>query len=199
MEGYDRRTSGNVQLKSVYVPLTVSGMQNREEVVKLRSRRLRLAHALLLDLVAKQNLAVSGATGSGKSRFCRWVAIRAAGGPAMAQPVAPPEEFVETWPKELKGRLPLLVPLRDFWGELPSKKAELSRGELEAALQSWVASKKPDGLSWDDVEAHLKEGSAMMIFDGFDEVPPSDKRNGREWSPKELLLSGLRDAVEEGP
>lgn len=75
----------------------------------------RERHTLALTRLATESLYVSGAPGTGKSTFCRWVAWLVAEG-AMPEPDVPtPEDFVESLDDRFKGRLPVLLRLREFW------------------------------------------------------------------------------------
>ena len=70
--------------------------------------------ALLLNLLDEQSLYVHGAPGSGKSTFCRWVAWLLCEGKFPAAEIKAPKEFQERFPDRLRGKLPLLVRLREF-------------------------------------------------------------------------------------
>ena len=75
-----------------------------------------------VDRLATESLYVSGAPGSGKSTFCRWVTWLACEGRLPArQVVYPPDDYTETFPTGFEHRLPLFVRLREFWQELPSR------------------------------------------------------------------------------
>ena len=152
---------------------------------------------LLLDLLGRGSLYVSGAPGSGKSMFCRWVAWLACSGAMPRYEVEAPEGYAEAFDASLQDRLPLLVRLRDFWPFLPTTPGlhELSRAELEKSLGAWVQAKLPAGLAWTDVRAHVERGSALLIIDGVDEVPLSRGEGGRASHPRALLLAGLAQAI----
>jgi hypothetical protein len=113
-------------------------------------------------------------------------------------PVPAPMEFAEPEPMGLRGRLPLLVPLRDFWTAMDCGRGGRTwhRAELESALATWAG--RLEGLSAGIVTAHLKAGSALLLLDGLDEVPVSDPRDGRTVFPRELLLSGLATRCPRG-
>lgn len=85
------------------------------------------------------------------------------------------------------GRLPLLVPLRDFWRALPdpSTHAALSVAELEACLCGWLQGRGAPGMSSELAVAHFEHGTALVVLDGTDEMPPAHRA---------LLLLGLADA-----
>ena len=184
-----------VRLNSVYVPLTtVSGREPMGDERERASRRPpgeeRDRLTLLLHRLGESSLYVSGDAGSGKSTFCRWVTWLACEGAVPPPDVQAAEELQERFPDALRGRLPLLVPLRDFWTSLPdpSKTASLSRVEVERVLGAWIDRTVPGGLAGEMGIAHLKAGSALLLFDGADEVPPA---------PRALLLAALSQAIRE--
>lgn len=63
---------------------------------------------LLLHHLGDGSLYVPGAPGSGKTTFCRWLALLAAGGTLPDHPIPAPEGFRETLPDALRARFPLL-------------------------------------------------------------------------------------------
>jgi len=182
-----------VRLNNVYVPLTtVSGREpisdDRERASRRSPREERDALTLLLHRLGESSLYVSGDAGSGKSTFCRWVTWLACEGAVPPPDVEAAEELQERFPDTLRGRLPLLVPLRDLWTSLPdpSRTATLSRPEFERVLGAWIDRTAPGGLAGELVIAHLKAGSALLLLDGADEVPPA---------PRALLLAALSQAI----
>ena len=111
--------------------------------------------------------------------------------------VPAPEEFAEPLPASLRGRLPLLVPLRDFWRTWTAAAARRTgiAASWKQALAAWIDRSLPEGLTGALLLAHLAAGSAFLLLDGLDEVPVSDTRDGATVYPRELLLSGLADAL----
>jgi hypothetical protein len=99
----------------------------------------------------------------------------------------------------LRGRLPLLVPLRDFATGMDCGRGERTwhRTGLEKALVAWVDRSPPPGLIGALLAAHLDAGSAFLLFDGLDEVQASQHVQGETTYPRELLLSGLADALPD--
>lgn len=194
-----RRKEGHaVRLNNVYVPLTTLAGRSEDRAVEATPGRQADARPqLLVDLLARQSLYISGVPGAGKSTFCRWVAWLACEGGMPAQEVADPEAYVERFPEALRNRLPLLVRLRDFWIHLPDTpgRRELSRAELTDALEKWITATKQGELEWAVVKAHLDEGSAFLIVDGVDEVPLTHGEESRASSPREMVLSGLGAAM----
>jgi hypothetical protein len=111
--------------------------------------------------------------------------------------VPPPENYQEQFPESLRNRLQLLVRLREFWQYLPTKRnsRKLTQAELEASLDGWLRATRPGGLAWDDVAAHLAQGSALLVLDGVDEIPLAHGGDDQECWPRQLLLAGLAAAV----
>ena len=60
----------------------------------------------------------------------------------------------------------------------------------------WTARRR-GGLTGAPARAHLNAGSAFLLFDGLDEVPVSDTRDRVTVYPRDLLLSGLADALPD--
>ncbi len=93
----------------------------------------------------------------------------------------PPDEFAEVLDDGLKGRLPVLLRLREFWEYLPPRAgASLTASDLEDAIGHWVDKKRPDGLDSALLRAHLAHGSALLVLDGMDEVPVSSTQRRRQ-------------------
>ncbi|MCW5700594.1 MAG: hypothetical protein KIT00_12210, partial [Rhodospirillales bacterium] len=133
----------------------------------------------------------------GKSTFCRWAALQIIPGSAASHPVEAPKEFDESTPLALRGRLPLLVPLREMWTAMDCGRGRLtwSCAELEQALVAWVDRSPPADLNGALLSAHLAAGSAFLMLDGLDEVPISEVQDPITVYPRALLLSGLASAL----
>lgn len=175
--GLRLRQGQAVRLNNVYVPLTTQ--PPADEVRPHEKARGELGTrdekpTLLLDRLGRESLYVTGAPGSGKSTFCRWLAWLACEGAVPAPDVEAPEDLREALPASLAGRLPLVVPLRAFWQRLPQQ-AQMSGAECEAAIAAWLHERKAPGLSGEVVATHLAQGTALVILDGVDEVP-ADRR-----------------------
>ena len=97
----------------------------------------------------------------------------------------------------LHGRLPLLVPLRDFHEGIDCGRGRRTahRRELEETLAAWVDQSLAERLSGENLLAHLRAGTAFLLLDGIDEVPVSDTRAGATVYPRDLLLTGVADAL----
>jgi formylglycine-generating enzyme required for sulfatase activity len=195
-----------VTLNNVYVPVVISnregglGTPGNPEMApaELRPKEDKDRYRLLQSIIDDQSLYVSGPPGSGKTTFCDWLALTICQGELKKHPVPAPTGFEEVFPERLRGYLPVLIRLRDFWDQLPQRDrgATLSRLQLEGVLERWVDSKKNGGLTWAIVKSHLDYGTALLIFDGVDEVPTEGTKPQHPAEPRNLLLSGLYDAVE---
>jgi hypothetical protein len=199
--GLELKHGLGVRLSHVYTPLATSARSDPERPMQ-RGRRgqpgdeVDAKVQLLLESLDQQSLYVSGDPGSGKSTFCRWVTWLTCHGEMPEVDVAAPEEYQETFPASLTGRLPILVRLRDFWQHLPPQGVRsIGVGGLEQALERWLADQKYPGIDWACVQGHLDAGTALLMLDGVDEVPPVRRADGQEWYPREMLLAGLADAV----
>lgn len=202
--GMELKHGVGVRLNHVYVPLATSaGTAERENTESLQREDAGFpmsegheSRKLLLELLNKRSLYVSGDPGSGKSTFCRWVTWLACNGALPPADVPAPKEYSETFPDQLRGRLPVLVRLRDFWQHLPVAGVRtVGLGGLEQALQDWLTSQRLPGLDWACLKGHMEQGSALLMLDGVDEVPPIRGDKTGEWYPREMLLTGLGEAV----
>jgi hypothetical protein len=151
----------------------------------------------LLQRLDAESLYVPAPAGGGKSTFCRWAVLQSIAAADLAHAVPAPEEFAETAAMNLHGRLPLLVPLRDFHEGIDGGRGRRTghRRELEETLAAWVDRSLADRLTSENLLAHLRAGTAFLLLDGLDEVPVSDTRAGAEVYPRDLLLTGLADAL----
>lgn len=189
--GLDLKESRNVGLGHVYVPaVTNADVKGNRKGVDLDKGPF-----LLLDNLGRSPLYVPGAAGAGKSTFCRWLALVVAEGrvPAHRQIAVDEEDFTETLPDTLAGRLPLLVRLRDWasHGEFLAGGGRWTRTQLEASLAGWLDETRPGDLTGEAFAAELKAGRCLLILDGVDEVPES---RGDDL-PRRNLLTGLADAL----
>jgi formylglycine-generating enzyme required for sulfatase activity len=151
----------------------------------------------LLQRLDAESLYVPAPAGGGKSTFCRWAVLHSILAANLAHTVPTPKEFAETAPVNLRGRLPLLVPLRDFHEGIDGGRGRSTgrRRELEETLATWVDRSLSDRLTGENLLAHLRAGTAFLLLDGLDEVPVSDTRDGATVYPRDLLLTGLADAL----
>lgn len=198
--GLELKHGLGVRLNHVYTPLATSARP--EEAQRLPGKHGgelvagdKDAKPLLLDLLNKQSLYVWGNPGSGKSTFCRWVTLLACHGAMPPVDVPAPEGYGETFPDQLRSRLPVYVRLSDFWQHLPPGGRSIGLGGLEQAFERWLADQKYPGMDWACLRAHLEDGTALLMLDGVDEVPPVRKTDHDEWYPREMMLAGFAEAV----
>ena len=196
-------------LDTIYVPLTTAAGDREPGRDRQRARlsvddmlgraRDDKRHVLLLDRLSRESLYVCGAPGTGKSTFCRWVAWLVAEGALPPADVAGPEAFTESLDRGLKGRLPILLKLREFWEHLPARiGGGLATADVVDTLARWVEEiRQPDGLDAPLVRAHLEHGTALLILDGMDEVPTSAGAPHVRWHPRRQLLRALVEACPE--
>jgi formylglycine-generating enzyme required for sulfatase activity len=151
----------------------------------------------LLQRLDAESLYVPAPAGAGKSFFCRWAVLQSIAAADLAHTVPAPKEFAETAPMNLRGRLPLLVTLRDFHEIIDCGRGRRTghRRELEETLAAWVDQLLSDRLTGENLLAHLRTGTAFLLLDGLDEVPVSDTREGATVYPRDLLLTGLANAL----
>ena len=132
---------------------------------------------------------MSGAAGSGKSTFCRWVAWLLADGVLPAHESESVDDGAEMarerFPEALRGKLPVLIRLRDFHASLPPTPV-LTAHQLEQTFDAWLAERQPGGLRWSSLAAQIERGGAMILLDGIDEVPPAKRP---------ALVSGLAELL----
>ena len=105
----------------------------------------------LLRRLDEESLYVPAPAGAGKSTFCRWAVLQSIAETELSHAIPAPEEFAEPLPAALRGRLPLLVPLRDFWPEMdvrPGSALEAWRpGTVARSMDRWLAAGRPDRLA----------------------------------------------------
>ena len=204
--GQELQQGQALTLNHVYVPALTAptadpvvlkaGRRRRERKTQPEKMAERRPVPLLQRLDA-ESLYVPAPAGAGKSTFCRWAVLHSIAAADLAHAVPTQPEFAETAPENLRGRLPLLVPLRDFHEGIDGGRGRRTghRGELEQTLAAWVDRSLADQLTGENLLAHLRAGTAFLLLDGLDEVPVSDNRDGAEVYPRDLLLTALANAL----
>jgi hypothetical protein len=204
--GLKLKHASAVKLNMVYVPLVTARIAERETPAEGQDAAVPEVKTedqqpqLLLERLGQASLYVSGPAGCGKSTFCRWVAWLTCAGELPPTPVTSPEGYAEQFPEDFRGRLPVLVPLREFHESLAVRAgcAAFSTHELEQALLGWIGGKRPHGLTADDFAAHLQRGRLLLILDGVDEVPLKRPLVGGQTAPvHSALVAGLASACED--
>ncbi|MBD3373612.1 SUMF1/EgtB/PvdO family nonheme iron enzyme [candidate division KSB1 bacterium] len=187
---------GTPRLSSLYVPTPTTPWGSRAKKEKQQEEHDKVY--LLLDRLGKESLYVSGIAGCGKSTLCRWVAYLITRGTMPEQEIFRAEKpVIEQFPSELKEKLPLLIPLREFWPYLPhqSRQDASSIQELERALKYW-SEKKLTGITANAVVQFIQNGRAVLLFDGMDEVPESTGEGETLYYPRRMLVHGLAEAIK---
>ena len=194
--GLDLKESITNGLPQVYVPAMTSRIQKKPEQVERFEAEQR---ELMLHRLGEQSLYMPGDPGSGKSTFTHWVSYLVAHGSVPVNAVIPPDQLQEELPQNLRGRLPVLIRLRDFWAHMGCRSGEgdWCQNELETAIMAWLDKTRPFGLTADTFSRNLKQNNLLLIFDGIDEVPEKHHENGQCLAPRQALLSGLADALPQ--
>jgi hypothetical protein len=200
--GLEAQTQHPTQLSQVYVPaITPARHAAAAPNPSAPDGRPddRPQHELLLHRLGEESLYCPGDPGAGKSTFCRWLALVTAGGALPAHPIAEPDAYRETFPAPLRERLPVLVPLRDFWPALPLTPGghHLSPAALSAALGQWLAEWSGGRLDAATFTTLLGAGRCLLILDGIDEVPIVHGEGERRTCPRACLLAALAHGLDD--
>ena len=167
-------------LSTAYISLTV----NSEKIANRQPKEQKLFLGELgsdLHALDKQNLSIEealtstrrlflrGEAGAGKTTLLQWVAVRAS--------LRDFEQPLTDW----NNLIPFLVRLRMYAGrELPSPEKFLSD------IGRHIAEEMPSG--W--VQEKLRNGQAVVLVDGIDELPEAERPIARTW---------LRDLLDSFP
>ena len=114
--GLGARDRQDARLGQVYVPAVTTSSRWLKRGDLVPRVAVELKRELLLARLGRGSIYVPGAPGSGKSTFCKWVALSVASGGVPTQALAVPDDYAETLPTSLQGRFPLLCPLREWSG-----------------------------------------------------------------------------------
>lgn len=195
--GLDLRDRQNVRLGQVYVPALTpfqseptTGKSTRRQPAERQRQDEPLLHRF-----GRESLYVPGAPGSGKSTFCRWLALAVATGEVPSRSQGLPQEFEERMPKGLSGRFPLLCQLRQWASDRRwlAGNGQWVRKQLEDALAAWIDATSPGGLTSRAFLEVLEGGTCVLVFDGVDEIP----ERVDEHYPRRNFLTGLADALPQ--
>jgi hypothetical protein len=190
--GLDLRDRQNVRLAQVYVPALTPAI-SQERHADSSQKLIGVEGALLLRRFGDESLYVPGSPGSGKSTFCRWVALTVASDMLPSSSGELPHKFVEQLPDALRGRFPFLFPLRQWASDRRwlAGNGQWSRRQLEDALSAWLDTTRPGGLTASAFLEVLHRGRCLLILDGVDEIP----RQADGYYVRHNFLSGLADAL----
>lgn len=101
-----------------------------------------------------------GQAGSGKTTVLQWLAVRSARGDFTGRLA------------ELNGSVPFFIPLRRYVGREPPAPEQFLR-----QVGRHIADEMPAG--W--VHRQLREGRALVLVDGIDEMPEEERSTARGW------------------
>ncbi|WP_017586668.1 NACHT domain-containing protein [Nocardiopsis ganjiahuensis] len=172
----------NYPLTLAYLSLRVSWDQRWREQLGLGDGSESLPSG---DLRVEQALAehdrtfLRGPAGTGKTTLLRWVGVRASRGDFP--------EAMSSW----NGLVPFMVPLRQYVGEKLPEPVDFVRHTgrhlADQAPQGWVTSV-------------LAAGRGIVLVDGVDELPQSQREAARRWL-RELMADfpGCRYVVTTRP
>lgn len=108
LRGIGPKASNRIRLPDIYVPALVRA---RKEHPAKAAEHLDQEHSelqLLLTRLDQESLYVSGSAGAGKSTFSFWLCWLISKGQLLPNEIEAAEEYQETLPRDLMGRLPLL-------------------------------------------------------------------------------------------
>jgi GUN4-like/NACHT domain/Sulfatase-modifying factor enzyme 1 len=165
---------GGISLKDVYVPLQVISQQ--DQVI---SRAPRQIWAFLPPPQSRElqhrRIAIAAGAGSGKTTLLRYLTLCYVTGAYRQHQV---REF-----------MPVLLRFRDIFKEIPPE-GTIALPDL--ILKSLA--KQPEGENfrasklW--FEDQLKDGRCLVMFDGLDEVPKSQRHRIKQWVDYQMKRYG---------
>jgi hypothetical protein len=136
-------------------PLSVAYLSLDASAKNLQDARIEEVLAL-----SKRRLLIRGEAGGGKTTLLQWLAVRCASRDTPAS----------LW--DWTDLLPFFIPLREYvGGELPAPEQFLKR------VGRHIADEMPAG--W--VQQRLRDGRAIVLVDGVDELPAERRKAAREW------------------
>lgn len=158
--GTDARTQ-RYPLTLAYLSLRVSWEQEDREQDVLWADTVHTGHLRVEQALASHRRTfLRGPAGTGKTTLMRWVGVRACRGDFP--------EAMSAW----NGLIPFMVPLRQYVGEKLPEPADFVRH-----TGRHLADQAPKG--W--VTRVLAEGRGIVLVDGVDELPQSQREAARRW------------------
>ncbi|NLF10513.1 MAG: hypothetical protein GX597_01860, partial [Anaerolineaceae bacterium] len=144
-------------------PTAVEGVEGKE-----------LRRVSVLECAARfRHLVLLGDPGGGKSTFVNHLAVCLAAAQAEGDTAAWQERF-PAWPDDAWDLLPLPVILRDLARKLPEDGVGTAR-TIWDHVQEWLADRDLAEFA-PHLKAALREGRALVLLDGLDEVPTAGQR-----------------------
>ncbi|HEY8157905.1 MAG TPA: HEAT repeat domain-containing protein [Methylobacter sp.] len=125
-----------------------------DEFARLQESWVQQSSKPVLDIFTRHKLIVLGDPGSGKSSLVRYLLLSC---------LNPPQN--DTWLEPLKGHLPLLIELRSYIAAVTGK-------HCDNFLDYFHYLGKSEGyaLNHQELKKQLKNRSALVMFDGLDEI-----------------------------
>lgn len=147
-------------LDAAYLSLEVAKSGSARGLAEVDAQQAPVICRAEQGLAGHRRLLLSGLAGSGKTTLLQWLAVAAARGNL-------PESL-----SGLRGQIPFVLPLRTLMRRESMPKPD----EFLSATGVPFADIQPHG--WAD--GHLSDG-ALVLVDGVDEVPYSEREATREW------------------
>ena len=167
-----------LRIADVYIEMDTTARTVDEEDSGDKWAPLRVLDAV----VANRRVVLLGDPGAGKSMFVNHLMLRLADHIASGESGA--VNGLPSWPDTEANCLPVPVVLRDFNARLGSDVQKAEPRHLWDFICDWLTKKNMDFMR-NPIERALETGTAIVLLDGLDEVPGSDRR------------SLVRDAVQE--
>jgi formylglycine-generating enzyme required for sulfatase activity len=170
-------TQSQMPLDKVYIQMDTTAKDEQAQKKSEQRPVLRGEDALtvLNALIRHSTIVLLGDPGGGKSTFINHLGLCLAR--HQLEPQAGWLEHLPEWPQAWSNLLPVPVVLRDLGIWIKKCSPELTNsGLLLAYLRHWLKQRALEDL-YDTVVQKLKDGQALLLIDGLDEVAVEDERN----------------------